>query len=350
MNHYDLIFITNIPAFYKINLFNRLASKARIKVIFISRKSSMREGDFYNYNCNFDHLYINDVDFEKRDKLKTLFKIRKHLKELSYSRLVFPGWEIKELFLLSILTKKDKNAAVIESSILETRLTGMVGMLKKMFLSRMAYAYPSGVLQREILNYCRYSGKVYLTHGVGIANQLRKPTCSKKICEPERFSSFKYLYVGRLAPEKNLSLLIDTFNDIGDELIIIGSGPEKEQLEKRAKNNITFLGYVNNSALADIYNQCNVFILPSLSEPWGLVVEEALALGLPVIVSDRVGCKDDLVNNNGLIFDANDKNSLKNAMEKMKKDYSRFYESANKYNMEKMYDKQINSYITSIAE
>ena len=61
-----------------------------------------------------------------------------------------------------------------------------------------------------------------------------------------------------------------------------------------------------------------VFILPSVSEPWGLVVEEALNNGTPVIVSDRVGCREDLVSDkNGIVFPCNDSIALQEAIIKM---------------------------------
>ncbi|MDU4940937.1 MAG: glycosyltransferase [Mixta calida] len=350
MKNYDLIFITNVPAFYKVNLFNSLARQINIKVIFISKKSSMRESDFYNYDCQFDHAFIIEENFEERDKLTVLYAVYCELKKSHYQRLVFPGWEIKELFFLSLLSPKRKNAVVIESSILETRMSGMAGRLKKLFLTRMGAAYPSGILQKEILAHCGFSGKIYITHGVGVANPPRERPQNVHRTVSQSHEGLKYLYVGRLAPEKNLSLLIDVFNETRETLFIVGSGPDSDVLQKKAKNNITFLGYVNNRELETHYRQCDVFILPSLAEPWGLVIEEALSLGLPVIISDRVGCKEDLVKENGIVFEATSKDSLKKALFKMKLEYNSFYNAAQGYDLEGMYEKQINSYIISVAK
>ncbi|WP_162505356.1 hypothetical protein [Candidatus Arsenophonus triatominarum] len=106
MNIYDFIFITNIPAFYKVNLFNRLAKHCRIKVIFIAKKSKMRNNDFYNYHHEFAREYINTGNFEDRDKLKTLINVYKSIKNNRFTKLIYPGWEIKELLFLSLLIKK----------------------------------------------------------------------------------------------------------------------------------------------------------------------------------------------------------------------------------------------------
>ena len=118
---------------------------------------------------------------------------------------------------------------------------------------------------------------------------------------------------------KNLEFLVNVFNELPDlELNIIGEGILKDKLQSIAKDNIHFLGYINNKELSKYYQENDVFVLPSLSESWGLVVEEALNNGLPVIVSDRVGCNKDLATKEmGLIFQCNNPNSLKKALLKI---------------------------------
>ena len=101
-------------------------------------------------------------------------------------------------------------------------------------------------------------------------------------------------------------------------LDIIGFGPLEEELKSIANKNITFLGAVNNKDLAKYYQNADVFILPSKSEVWGLVVEEALNNGTPVIVSDKVGCYYDLVTaSTGLVFKSENLESLQEQISKI---------------------------------
>ncbi|MFS1563922.1 MAG: glycosyltransferase [Candidatus Arsenophonus phytopathogenicus] len=311
MNIYDFIFITNIPAFYKVNLFNRLAKHCRIKVIFIAKKSKIRNNDFYNYHHEFAREYINTGNFEDRDKLKTLIKVYKSIKNSRFTKLIYPGWEIKELFV-----------------------------------KRMSSAYPSEILQKKILEKIKFKGKITLTHGVGIPNYIKQPF--KYSYEKKENLTLTYLYVGRLSEEKNLSFLVEIFNERQEKLIIIGDGPEAYNLKRKAKSNISFLGYINNKDLKQIYKSVDVFILPSKSEPWGLVIEEALTFGLPVIVSNKVGCKDDLVfKKNGLIFDINN-NSFRICLDDMNKNYKKYFEHVNTLDMKLIYEKQVESYLISL--
>ncbi|WP_373551435.1 glycosyltransferase family 4 protein [Haliscomenobacter sp.] len=125
------------------------------------------------------------------------------------------------------------------------------------------------------------------------------------------------LCVARFAAEKNLSLLIEAFQTSallanGWELKIVGGGPLKAEMENKINTTqIKLLDWVSYEELPSLYHNSNCFILPSLFEPWGLVVNEAMAAGLPIIVSEQCGCAPDLVQTtNGWIFDAKDKVSL----------------------------------------
>ena len=100
-------------------------------------------------------------------------------------------------------------------------------------------------------------------------------------------------------------------------LAFAGDGPERSNLERRATelglaDRVRFFGFLNQSQLPLAYLAADLFVLPSLFEPFGLVVNEAMLCGLPVAVSDRVGARFDLVraDENGYIFAAGDVDAL----------------------------------------
>lgn len=344
-NKYDYVFVTNVPAFYKINLFNQLSLKLRIKVIFISGSSDIRNSDFVEGNLNFEYEILSDKSFEKRNRSFVLLNFLKAISKIDYSYLVFPGWEVRELIPLMLLLERAKNAIVIESSIIETTTSGALWQLKKMILNNMALAFPSGSLQDEILQKACFSGKISRTNGVGLINK-----CQEFVRDKEIQSRLKYLYVGRLSEEKNLRLLVDEFNLNGKKLTVVGDGPLYTNLKKSSSENITFLGYVKNEKLRDVYVEHHVFILPSSSEPWGLVIDEALSYHLPVIVSSNVGCKDDLVikPNTGCVFCFDNINDLSEKIKVMEDKFEFFYSNVKSMSYESRIQEQIESYIKSI--
>ncbi|GGM87623.1 hypothetical protein GCM10010967_20220 [Dyadobacter beijingensis] len=126
----------------------------------------------------------------------------------------------------------------------------------------------------------------------------------------------KFVYVGRLAPEKNLPTLLRAFAHAAKrpasdwELLLVGDGPERAALEKLAAelgigDQVIFAGGFPWYEVPRWLAQSDVLVLPSQSEPWGLVVNEAMVCGMPVIVSKTCGCAPDLVRDgvNGFTFD-----------------------------------------------
>lgn len=111
---------------------------------------------------------------------------------------------------------------------------------------------------------------------------------------------------------KNLALLINVFNELPEfTLTIIGDGDEKQYLKNIANKNVLFIDSIENSKLKDEFQKNDIFILPSTSEPWGLVVEEALYFGLPVIVSKSCGsCELIIQGINGFVIDPCDRNKI----------------------------------------
>ncbi|MBN8411177.1 glycosyltransferase family 4 protein [Halomonas litopenaei] len=95
------------------------------------------------------------------------------------------------------------------------------------------------------------------------------------------------LYVGRLAPEKNLDLLRDTFLDMLEarpdmRLVVVGDGPGRASLEKALPDAI-FTGFIDSAQMQTHYASADIFVFPSLSETWGNVILEAMASGLAVV-------------------------------------------------------------------
>jgi glycosyltransferase involved in cell wall biosynthesis len=129
--------------------------------------------------------------------------------------------------------------------------------------------------------------------------------------------------VGRLAPEKNVGLLVKSFQEVLEqgqkaELSIVGDGICRETLETLCKDipMITFLGKKFGSDLLIEYHKSHVMILPSSFEPWGLVVNEAMSAGLPVLCSSAVGAAYDLVlnPNTGWVFQTENQEELTSAL------------------------------------
>lgn len=223
----------------------------------------------------------------------------KLLLSLKWRECVIGGWDSVPMWMFALLSASKKNSVVVESSYFESQTKGLKGLIKKIFIRNIRKkAYVSGAGQKRLVEDLNFKGEIVVTKGVGVFNYVEQPPF-----EP-RSAVRRFLYVGRLTEVKNLPFLINAFkNRLDLTLNIVGFGEQEEYLKSIAGDNVNFLGAVDNKKLPQVYQENDVFVLPSKSEVWGLVVEEALNNGAPVLVSDRVGCGPEIVNeSNGLVF------------------------------------------------
>lgn len=331
------IIVTNIPAFYKIRMYNEVNKKVRLLVIYTDFNDTDRNKDFTNGDMEFEYRVLEG---STKDKISTAIDL---VKSIDYDELILGGWDHPVLWALAFRFPKNRNAFFIESSYFESQTSGVKGIIKKIFVNRLSKIYASGKSQRKITDDLGFKGETIITKGVGVFNYIPQPTYeSRSIVK-------NFIYVGRFVEVKNLKFLISVFNSLSQyHLHLAGFGEQEAELRAMAKENIHFLGAIDNKKLSAIYQQMDVFVLPSKVEPWGLVVEEALNNGIPVIVSDRVGCAEEIINeSNGLIFHYDNPEELKKSIRKISDIY--FYNSLRKnislLDFEKIEKKQIECYI-----
>lgn len=341
---YDLVFLTNLSSFYKINLYNEIAKKQKIFVIFMSESSRDRNEDFFKGEKNFEYAYLNNNQYEGRNQLKNSLKLIKILFNIKYRKIAIGGWDSLENWTAWLISKKSQNVVIVESSEFESTNKGLKGLIKNIFVSRISLGFASGESQANLLRNIGYIGEIRKTKGVGIFNYSKVDAVKSEIKEVRKF-----LYVGRLSPEKNIEQVIRVFNDFPNLILnIVGYGPLEKELKKNSGENIRFLGKVDNEKMNEIYQQNDVFILPSKSEPWGLVVEEALYNGLPVILSDKIGCASEVVEEgiHGLIYNVYLDQELKDKILEMidLENYKNYKKNVNKMDFEKIKEEQIKAY------
>lgn len=293
-----VLFITNSQAFYKINLYEKLSHDSDITLIDTGDKRIKRNTDFNGQSTTVKVIENN------RNFLKYLYYIINTRKD--FDKVFIGGWENLKIIFSYFIFPKAKLYCFIESSVFESNKSFILVYTKRLILSRVSGVLYSGVLQRELLNQLNYRGTSICSGGVGIIN---RPECHINV----RLNQKKFVYVGRFAKSKNVELLIDAFHKRPNlSLVIIGEG----EICRDIPSNVELLGYKRNKDLIEVFSQTSCLILPSLQEPWGLVVEEALYHGLAVILSSQVGCLGSIGNiPNECIFDPKSVNSLIEAMD-----------------------------------
>lgn len=180
---------------------------------------------------------------------------------------------------------------------------------------------------------------------------------SKLIYPPVPVNEFKfsgkkedyYLIVSQLIPYKRIDLAVEAFNKLGKDLIIIGDGPERKRLERKAGKNIKFLGWQEDKVLKEYYSNVRAFIFPG-EEDFGITPVEAQASGTPVIGYGKGGLLETVIDGvTGLFFNNQDVKDLAEAVERFERiepsmDKYKIRENAKKFDTT-VFENEIKSFI-----
>ena len=141
-----------------------------------------------------------------------------------------------------------------------------------------------------------------------------------------------YLVVSALVPYKKIDIVIKAFNESKRKLIIIGSGPEKSNLQQVANNNISFAKWATNEEIRDHYRTARAFIFPG-TEDFGITPVEAMACGCPIIAINRGGTTEtvidiekDPINGTGLFFNEPNSQTLNKTIDQFERSQTEFPE------------------------
>lgn len=332
-----VVIIHNIIAPYKVALFNELSILIpNMEVIFIAEKEKRRDWniDYTTIKFPYTLLFKGSIDTINSFAIakKTWGILEKIRPETSiicdYSNIY--GW------ITLLWAKKNKNNLVfwLDSTINDKKHFFPKEQIKHFFLKHFHLYLAPGKKTKQYLEYMKVASSKIITTGYSVNNnffieqyQFYKNKKVTLLNELEIKRKQNFIFIGRFAPEKNILTLLYSFLEVSKNnsewgLILLGDGPLKNEINTFISNNdlqdkILLPGFIQQDEIVKYLIASNVFILPSLSEPWGLVVNEAMLAKLPVIVSKKCGCVSELVKEgvNGFSFDPNDAPKLQLLME-----------------------------------
>ncbi|MFN8348222.1 MAG: glycosyltransferase family 4 protein [Spirosomataceae bacterium] len=330
-----LIVHNQLWAHYKSKLFSELhrlaplyGAEVYVLQIALSEKSraNMGEAAAFKYDYNYEVLFNTSLDqVPLWPRTKALLKKTRDYKP---DVLNLTGWYDPAQWVLLFYAKLSGIKIVIsnESNVRDYVRMGLKERFKQALLamadgffcfgkSSGDYLKKLGVESSQI-----FTEKAAVVDNSVILNRYRETVVQKETLKKQKgWARYNFIFVGRLIAPKNLPLLIDAFAEISKltsdwGLIFLGEGEEKEELMQRAQTltNVKFEAGVPWFEVADYMTLADVLVLPSYLEPWGLIVNEAMICGLPVLVSERAGCIEDLVQvgQNGFTFDPYQKEDL----------------------------------------
>lgn len=342
-----LTLLTEIIAPYRIPVFNALAARHDIDlhVIFLSETDpSLRQWQIYKNEIQFSYEVL--PAWRKRIGKYNLLINRGVIASLARSQphaIVCGGYN----YLASWQAARWANRRHVplclwsESTANDSRRhRPSVEFIKSRFLRRCRAFVVAGQSSRDYLiqlgapaaNIFTAPNAVDIDFFASLASQARHQADAVRARHalPPRY----FLYAGRLIPEKGVFDLLAAYAKLEPHhrsqiaLVFAGDGTSRPQLAERAAaiepGRVHFCGFLHREQLAELYALAEALVFPTHSDPWGLVVNEAMACALPIIASSVAGCVPDLVKHaeNGFVVPPGDIETLAEAMRTMLHDQS----------------------------
>ena len=326
-----VLFLTNIPSPYRVNFFNCLGELCDLTVLFERESSSERDESWKNFSADkFRYRVLKGIKLGVAEAFCP--GVKKHLKKNDYDAVIISNYTTPTGWLALRYLKKKKIPFFIEGDGgIAKSGKGVKERLKRRLLRGATGYFSTG---KEHDNY-------YITYGVPEDKIYRYPFTSlfetdilKEPIREETKIKLKedlgieeekmILAVGQFIHRKGFDVLLSSAKALSKDIGVyfVGGKPTEEYVqfcENNGLNNIHFIGFKKTAELKKYYCAADVFVHPTREDIWGLVINEAMAQGLPVVTTDKCVAGLELVKNgkNGYLVPVEDEQALTQAIIKV---------------------------------
>jgi glycosyltransferase involved in cell wall biosynthesis len=335
-------FITNIPTPYRIPLFRELSQSDRYHFHFIFF-NTIETGRDWKVNLPADISYevldskpitlLSGRSWDNKFIYLDL-SIRNVLKNHGFDVIINGGWSALANHYTYLYCKLKKIPFILWAGSVKSDLPGkywylkIVGESLSKLIIKGADAYVAyGTSSKQLLmERGANQDKIFIA-----CNTLDTAFFSEEVARlKEKKESLKkelglgnkkvILFVGQLIARKGLFYLLEAFREVKKELkesalLLVGSGVLEKELRRfvsdNSINDVVFYGFLQEEDLPKVYAMADLFVFPTLGDIWGLVLNEAMSAGLPIITTSAAGASADLINENGFIVPTGDAEGLR---------------------------------------
>lgn len=357
----NVLFITNIPSPYRVDFFEEFSKKVNLTVWFENDKVDYREWESNYTDKGFDYKNFN---FSNRSKLSITKELFNLLKNNQFDTYIVGGYSTPIGMISIICLKILKKEFILNADGGFIKNDNKINfMIKRFFISAANYWLSSG---ENCTNYL-------LHYGAKKENIYKYPFASVKYKENElieldneskqlikskyKLNNIVILTIGSFIKRKGIDVLLEAINllnkrqeNLDISVVIVGGGELKESyyryIEANGITNVVLLDFLQKEELNKLYKVADIFVLPTREDIWGLVINEAMEFGLPIICSNKAASAYDLIEGNGKIFESENVEELASNLEELILNEDKRIEYGNcskmkikNYSSEKMADK-----------
>lgn len=322
-----VLFLVNIPSPYRVCFFNELGKLCDLTVLFEGKTSDERESTWFNNNfIGFKAIFLKGIKINKNKVL--CFSVTKYLKKELFDLIIVGGYGTPT-GMLAINYLKFKRIPFIlntDGGFINRDESCFKRAIKRYYISSADIWLSTGKITNGYLKNYGANTKAIFIYPITTLLQkdiIKNPIDYKKrrnlrdnlnICEEKVILS-----VGQFIHRKGFDILLKACAKIPKEygVYIVGGEPTKEYLVLKKKlelSNVHFIGFRSKEELKKYYLASDLFVLPTREDIWGLVINEAMAYGLPIITTDNCIAGLELVKDyeNGFIIPVDDETTLAN--------------------------------------
>ena len=335
-----VVILTEIVAPYRIPVFNALAARDDVDphIIFLSETDpSLRQWRVYKDEIRFSYEVLPAWRRRLgRYNLLVNRSVGAALRSAAPEALVCGGYSYLASWQAALWARRHAVPLLLWSESTAQDMRGrhvLVESMKRLFqrwcrafvaagTASRAYLLALGAQEKSVFIAPNAVDVRFYSEGAGKARMNANQIRSEHALPPRYF-----LYVGRLVEAKGIFDLLAAYARLDENtrsqigLVFVGDGPVRADLAQRAlgigSGMVKLCGWVHRERISEFYALAEALILPTHSDTWGLVVNEAMACSLPIIASDAAGCVPDLVHpgKNGFRFRPRDIEGLSQAMQ-----------------------------------
>lgn len=323
-----VLFITNLPSPYRIDFFNEFGKYCDLTVLY-ERHSALDRNENWKGDAanNYSEKYVDLKPIGTDSSIG--FGLVNEIKVRSFDFLIISGYASPAVVMAIVYCRIKNLPYYVESDGGFNKKDKFPKSIIKRYLLRKAtghfiscdeykkYLMQLGIDESRLYKYPFTSLKEEDIVSEPISSVVKQQIRSKLNITEKRV----VLAVGQFIQRKGFDVLINAAKDLPAYagIYIVGGNPTDEYIAMQAKlklNNIHYMGFKSKEELKEYYQASDIFVLPTRKDIWGLVVNEAMANGLPVITTNKCIAGLELINNgkNGFIVEADNIIQLSNCI------------------------------------
>lgn len=317
-----VLFLTNIPSPYRVDFFNELGKYCSLTVLYERNYAENRDGKWLHEKTNnFNSVFLKGKKIGPDSAV--CFNVLKYLDRTKYDIVIVGGYSTPTGMIAISYMRFWRIPFILnaDGGFINKNENIIKKYIKKSFITSATYWFSSGNKTTEYLKYYGAKQKCILKYP--LTSVLEKDILKKPINAYEKMLLRQslniteekiILAVGQFVYRKGFDVLIKSCGKIPKDygVYIVGGAPTQEYLKLKNNlllgDNVHFVGFQSKDELKEYYLASDIFVLPTREDVWGLVINEAMAYGLPVITTDKCIAGLELVQDckNGFIVPTED--------------------------------------------